>query len=92
MVTLTGVARANDIPLEGIEIGLEPKLNLSTAGPSDPRHLQKRIVVIVRKLRLIGDLTQEQVTILTEGAKSCPVENTLAYSPRVRTEVEVVTE
>lgn len=86
-----GVAHANNVPLEGVEVGLEPKINLTTAGPDNPRHLQKRIVVIRKQLRLIGDLAPEQVSILTEAAKSCPVQNTLTHPPRIRTEVEVIT-
>ena len=85
-----GVARANNIPLKGVEVGLDPKIHLPTRGPDDPRHLQKRIAVIVRQLRLIGDLTPEQASILIEGADSCPVVNTLRHPVRIRTEVEVI--
>jgi uncharacterized OsmC-like protein len=85
-----GVSRANDIPLEGIEVRLDPKIHLPTKGPDDPRHLQKRIAVIVRRLRLVGNLSDEQVAVLVEGAKSCPTENTLTHSTRIRNEVEVV--
>jgi putative redox protein len=83
--TITGYARAHDIPLDGISIKLSRKLNfVESTGPGDNRELELRIVRIRRDIRVSGPRSQEEVERLREAVARCPVANTLAGAVDIR--------
>ena len=89
VVTVTAEARMNDIPLAGLEVEVRHKQNLM-AGPEDPKQRQLRITALRRRLRVRGDLDQEQLDRLVWAAEHCPVSNTLEQALELSTTIEHV--
>jgi uncharacterized OsmC-like protein len=89
--TLTGYARTHGIPLDGVSIKLERKLNMvDSSGPGDDRELDMRIVRIRREIELCGPETEEQLEELRHAVSRCPVANSIGGSIDIRDEVKLV--
>ena len=83
--TLTGYARANGIPLDGVSLKLTRKLNtVSSTGPGDPRELELKIVRIDREITVEGALSEADLDRLRAAVACCPVANSLKGSIPIR--------
>lgn len=90
VVTLTGVAREHDIPLEKVVCHVAHKQNKLCYGPNDPGQRSLKITVLTRDIQVWGEISQEQLDQLLYGAEHCPVSNTLEPAVKIRTTIELV--
>ena len=81
-MTLHFLARRDGIPLEGVELELRND-RMYAKDCSDCQSSSGYIHRFDVKIRLIGNLTPEQRTKLTDVAKRCPVYKTLTSEIRI---------
>ncbi len=87
-MTLVGVAREFNIPLQGIEVRVSHKQNMLVKGPNDPKQRQMRVTQLYRRIQVRGQITEEDRQRLLWGAEHCPVHNSIG--PAIPTETTVV--
>lgn len=80
-ITIKMYAQRKEIPLEGVSIKLtEEKI-------ADPEDQTKSMPRILREITLSGDLSDEQVEMLTKIADKCPIHKLISGKKAIDTEV-----
>jgi uncharacterized OsmC-like protein/esterase/lipase len=83
-MTIRMYANLKKLPLEHVEVSLSHERNyLDDAGSSDNK--DSKIEALIRKVQLIGPLSDAEKTRLLEIADRCPVHKTLHNNPHVVT-------
>jgi uncharacterized OsmC-like protein/esterase/lipase len=83
-MTIRMYANLKKLPLEHVEVSLSHERNyLDDAGTSDNK--DSKIEALIRKIQLIGPLSDAEKTRLLEIADRCPVHKTLHNNPHVVT-------
>lgn len=88
IVTMVGEAELIGAPLEDVTVEVRHKQNKMVRGPRDPEQRTMRMTQLRRKIKLRGDLTEEQVQRLLWAAENCPVSNSLEGGIEMITEIE----
>lgn len=89
-MTLVGVAREKNIPLEELQVRVVHKQNIQVAGPHDPTQRGLKITELRRHIEIKGDISNAEAEALLWGANHCPVSNTLEDAVPIQTRLEVV--
>jgi len=89
-VTLVGVSREKNIPLEGLRVRVVHKQNIKVAGPHDPAQRGLRITELRRHIQVKGKISDDEAKALLWAANHCPVSNTLEAAVPIKTRLEVV--
>lgn len=89
-MTLTGVSREYQIPLEKVVTQVSHKQNKLCYGPNDPGQRGLKITVLARHIQVWGTISPEQRDQLLYGAQHCPVSNTLEGAVKIRTSIELM--
>lgn len=90
VVTVTGVSREHNIPLEKVACQVSHKQNKLCYGPNDPGQRGLKITVLTRHIQVWGTISEAQSDQLLYGAEHCPVSNTLEAGVRIRTTIELM--
>ncbi len=90
-MTLAGVAREFNIPLQGIEVRVSHKQNMLVQGPNDPKQRQMRVTQLYRRIQVRGPITEEDRQRLLWGAEHCPVHNSIGPAIPTETTLDLVT-
>lgn len=90
-MTLVGVAREFNIPLQGIEVRVSHKQNMLVSGPNDPKQRQMRVTQLYRRIQVRGQITEEDRQRLLWGAEHCPVHNSIGPAIPTETTLDLVT-
>lgn len=89
-MTLQFVAQHHNIPVEGIEVEIEPVRRME---PEEARGVpwrrKLRVATFRRHIKVRGPLTGEHKELLLRGAGNCPVDMTLTTGSEVPTTLEV---
>ena len=94
LLTLLGVAKANSIVLQEVEIHLsfkrsiQPKFHKDYHG--DPERRKNWIVQIVSDIYLKGEVTEEEKVKLLDELQNCPLHNTLVHSPDLVEKIHII--
>ncbi len=93
-MTLLGIARAEKIPIQDLEVRLSPKTNfvpkIHARYHEDPERRRIRIAKIKMDIHVRGTIAEAQVEILKEAARNyCPLHNTLAAKPEIEENIYV---
>ncbi len=89
-MTLVGVARESNIPLQGVEVRVSHKQNLLVGGPNDPKQRQMRITQLYRRIKVWGPIAEQDRQRLLWGAEHCPVHNSIGPAIPIETTLDVV--
>lgn len=87
LITLRMYADRKQWPLEGAEVQLTHD-RVHARDCEDCESSEGMITIINRRLKLTGDLDEEQRTRLLEIANKCPVHKTLEAEIRIRSELD----
>jgi len=83
-MTIRMYASHKKLPLEHVEVSLSHERDyIQDAGNTDGH--EQKMESLIRKVQLIGDLTDEQRTRIMEIADKCPVHKTLTNNPQIVT-------
>ncbi len=89
-MTLAGVAREFNIPLQGVEVRISHKQNMLVKGPNDPKQRQMRVTQFYRRIQVRGPISEEDRQRLLWGAEHCPVHNSIGPAIPIETTLDVV--
>ena len=77
-------ATRKEIPLEHVEVSLSHERNY-VEDAENVTEQKKNIEALIRKVRLLGPLSDSEKARLIEIAERCPVHRTLHNNPKVLT-------
>jgi uncharacterized OsmC-like protein len=86
------VARDEKFPLEGLEVEISYKVNRLDESPTSHYTVtcDLRMTEMRKKVRVVGEIEDEQAKALLWAAEHCPVSNTLSGGVPITEEIEVV--
>jgi putative redox protein len=85
-------ARDEKIPVEGLEVEVSYKVNRLDETPTSHYSVtcDLRMIELRKKMRVVGEIKEEQAETLLWAAQNCPVSNTISGGVPIRDELEVL--